>query len=777
MKKILVLVALTVTSYGVYAQAVGIRPVAQLLDMLRDNTDDTLRLEILHELGKTYLYRRGELRSDLDSALGFFGEALRVSEQIGVDRGYGKYETLLRLGQTHFQRGDAAEGKRLFMMVIEAYTRDGDTSREARTWARLADVVNHNATPYGEIEQYYRKAIALYQESGDAEKTAQVYGELIALYVDISQIAAARDACARMEVIIRSNDLTGNHNLMGYLEHWKSALEQVNGDYSANLSHTIEFKRHAERAQMNPPAFNGAAACIKLADWYKETGDIEQGIQWFREGVRVAKKELHPNSEAHYAAYFEYVSSLACLLIMQGKLTEGYELLLNVEREFDLRTPIEKSWVAFGMAHYYDALGDVWRAEREYLAALRAYDNPGYIAKGFLFRDNVPRIRLAIGSFYVRQRKYDQAEAYLTEALSYENLSRADFTDLHLLLYKVDSAAQRYLPAMLHLKQHKNFSDQIFNLRRSKDLAELQVRFETDSKEQRIQLLSEQSKVQEAALQQAALIRNIIVAAVVVLIVIVGLLIHLYRVKQRSNQQLELQKGQISDQNHSLTRLVEEKQWLLKEVHHRVKNNMHMITSLLHSQSISLTDNAAQQAVKESQNRVYAMSMIHQKLYLGDTMSDVAASAYVTEFVGHLKRSFDTSHIRFQVAADPIRLDVHQAMSVGLILNEAITNAIKYAFPDRRPGTIDVVLRAEGEFVSLTVRDNGVGMPDYDAEAPSKSLGMTLMRGLSEEIEGRFVLDITTGVTISVSFPAEGVTRLNDGAISLQRSLGNRDAV
>ena len=138
-------------------------------------------------------------------------------------------------------------------------------------------------------------------------------------------------------------------------------------------------------------------------------------------------------------------------------------------------------------------------------------------------------------------------------------------------------------------------------------------------------------------------------------------------------------------QNVSLQQLLVDKDWLIKEVHHRVKNNLHLIVSLLETQSSYLYNNAALEAIVESQSRIQAIALIHQKLYLDANVSTIDMSSYIQELIHYITDSFGTSHfnIFFLQNLENIFLDVEQAIPVGLILTEAITNAIKYAFKGR----------------------------------------------------------------------------------------------
>jgi two-component sensor histidine kinase len=190
---------------------------------------------------------------------------------------------------------------------------------------------------------------------------------------------------------------------------------------------------------------------------------------------------------------------------------------------------------------------------------------------------------------------------------------------------------------------------------------------------------------------------------------------------------------------------------LVKEIHHRVKNNLHTIVSLLESQSAYL-GNDALAAVRDSQHRVFAMSLIHQKLYLSDNVTTIDMSIYIKELVNYLGDSFNTAQrIRFELDIEPIKLDVGTAIPLGLVMNEAITNSIKYAFP-KDTGLITIVLKEDDARYCLIIADNGSGLPpDFD-NVNANSLGMRLMRGLSKEIDATFTIAGHAGTIITITF-------------------------
>ncbi len=176
--------------------------------------------------------------------------------------------------------------------------------------------------------------------------------------------------------------------------------------------------------------------------------------------------------------------------------------------------------------------------------------------------------------------------------------------------------------------------------------------------------------------------------------------------------------------------------------------------SLLNSQSAYIDNEPALTAIHDSQHRVHAMSLIHQKLYNSENVSSIDMSFYIRELATYLSDSFNTGQrIRFEYNIDPLEMDVSQAIPLGLILNEAITNSIKYAFPGDKEGIIAISLTNSGlHDYLLIISDNGIGMPVHFKDKKPGSLGMSLMDGLSEDLDGAFSIENNNGTVIKISF-------------------------
>jgi two-component sensor histidine kinase len=200
-----------------------------------------------------------------------------------------------------------------------------------------------------------------------------------------------------------------------------------------------------------------------------------------------------------------------------------------------------------------------------------------------------------------------------------------------------------------------------------------------------------------------------------------------------------------------------EKEVLLKEIHHRVKNNLQVICSLLQLQSRGIQDQDALQAFQDSQHRIRSMALIHEKLYRSANLSEVDFGEYIRNLTGYLLRSYRASlgPVSLQVDAAQVALPIDSAVPCGLIVNELVSNALKHAFVDGRAGEIRVGLLSDGDnLVHLSVADNGVGFPGQVDFQNTESLGMQLVNTLVHQLDGQIELHNGDGTRFEIAFAA-----------------------
>jgi two-component sensor histidine kinase len=200
-----------------------------------------------------------------------------------------------------------------------------------------------------------------------------------------------------------------------------------------------------------------------------------------------------------------------------------------------------------------------------------------------------------------------------------------------------------------------------------------------------------------------------------------------------------------------------EKTVLLKEVHHRVKNNLAVISSLLRMQADTQGSSEAKAAIEQSQMRVHAMALIHEHLYGNDHLDRIDFSEYARQLVCEMHAAFvgEPGRISLEVAADPIELGVDRAVPCALILNELLSNAFKHAFPGERKGEIRISFRESrpGQ-LELAIQDDGVGSSAGQGEGKTKSLGLSIVGILTTQLDGILEREASAGTRFVLRFPA-----------------------
>ncbi len=254
-----------------------------------------------------------------------------------------------------------------------------------------------------------------------------------------------------------------------------------------------------------------------------------------------------------------------------------------------------------------------------------------------------------------------------------------------------------------------------------------------------------------------------VLAAIAGLVLVAALIRHRTRVAVERARKLEKtveeRTAELMTANTQLAASVKEKDILIKEVHHRVKNNMQVISSLLNLQSASITDQAVLDLLKKSRDRVHSMALVHEKLYQSRDLARIDFEQYLRKLIVHLFNSYrvDPGTVDLKIDVKDVFLDINTGIPCALITNELVSNALKYAFPAGRNvrGELAIAFRRTGEgLYELTVRDNGVGLPAGFGLETSESLGLQIVRDLVAQLEGTVRVENRGGTLYTITFPA-----------------------
>lgn len=317
-----------------------------------------------------------------------------------------------------------------------------------------------------------------------------------------------------------------------------------------------------------------------------------------------------------------------------------------------------------------------------------------------------------------------------------------DFTvlsDATIAAAEINEVAGNHRKANLYYRQHLSYKDSLLSTTVAQEVAALDAKYEADKKEQEIILLNTKNELTETRL--AATTRQItgLGFGLGLFAILSGFLFAAFR--------------KIRKQNAIVSHALNDKEVLLKEIHHRVKNNLQVVSSLLSLQSNSLTDPNAKEALQEGRNRVKSMALIHRNLYQENDLTTVEAKDYFTELTQNLFSSYNINpdKIKLELDIQDIRLDVDTLIPLGLIVNELISNALKYAFPNHRDGVIKIALYEDKDRLHLQVRDNGIGFKqDFDM-ANSHSMGMNLISAFKTKLKAEIEMKSENGSVIDLT--------------------------
>ncbi|MDP2058682.1 MAG: sensor histidine kinase, partial [Flavobacteriaceae bacterium] len=344
---------------------------------------------------------------------------------------------------------------------------------------------------------------------------------------------------------------------------------------------------------------------------------------------------------------------------------------------------------------------------------------------------------VAIGKLENQEKKYDKAVQSLQRSISLASLNFGDKLYLQQAFKELAiaySGIQDYDKSYSAFLKYDQLKSEVSTSEAVKKMEKLKTEFEKVKNENTI--IQQQNKLnQQRDRQIAALV------TIVLLFVFLGGLYRIIRIKKKTNAMLQKQNA--------------EKEFLLKEIHHRVKNNLEIVSGLLALQSAQLSDANAILAMREGQNRVQAMSMIHQRLYQGKNLAAIEMKEYFLDLSQHVLDSFGTEkRVTIECAMNKLELDIDTAVPLGLIVNELLTNAMKHAFPENRIGNIKIDLQqADESTLQLYVSDDGIGAKNKSCH--NVGFGTQLIKLLVQQLNGRMKSDFNRGTHIYFEFKTD----------------------
>jgi two-component sensor histidine kinase len=327
-----------------------------------------------------------------------------------------------------------------------------------------------------------------------------------------------------------------------------------------------------------------------------------------------------------------------------------------------------------------------------------------------------------------------QANQYAHKMLALSKDIKAPFRliNAYSILTNIHTAMKQYDSALFYFQQSVAISDSINNLEKSRQIADMQTKYETNEKESRIGFLDNLNQTKSQRLWW--------LGGTAVLLL---LLLSVVWMQKRKSQ---LQQQKISQQSEKL-------QWMMKELHHRVKNNLQIVSSLLNLQSYRLKDEESVAAMQESRLRVQAMSLMHQRLYQVEDVSMVNFKLYLTDLIETLMKAYGYEPDKFDLSIqlEKEMLEVDTVMPMGLLVNEIITNSFKYAYENIARPALTITMHTTGDKLQLEIADNGPGM-DL-AAGKQEGFGKKLIQALTKQLKATCTVRADKGTSYAFTIP------------------------
>jgi two-component sensor histidine kinase len=747
---------------------------AKLLQTLSQSKPDTNRIHLLLQLGDYY---KPDIINSFNVssgkiALNYYTRALNLSGQLHSQHLLN--QSLLSIAQCYIRSVNWDMANKYYSKVTAYYHQTGDLRHEADTWGELGDpswLTTESAC--NQFLNVHKKALSLYRIQKNELAAIGQMNQLADAYVYNGKLDSAENELIQVLYSYKAVQYKKLYETYFRL----SRVYKTKGNLSSQLFYLLEMIKNFGQFGSKPEGVN---YYYQMAGFYKDWGMYDKAFDWALKAVEADEKY---NS---YSYYYDYSKQVVEILLLLQKNKEALAFLDKTIKKHAPANSLEQCYADQYFGDCYSALGQLQKAGLYYQKAMAEWNSYITTTHDYSVYEDV-WIHQKLGDFYFKTGDYKRSAFYFNQlkSIPINKVKPAVIGKLYLSIFRTDSALHNYVPAINHYQLYKKLNDTLFNTAKSGQIAEMQTKYETGQKVQAIKLLKSESKSQHAELKSLNLERNITFAGIAMLLVTGAIAYRGYRIKQRSIVQLRAKQQEINRQNLALQSLVEEKDgllvekddllhekdsllqekdsligdkdWLLKEVHHRVKNNLQIVMSLLNTQSAFLENLDAISALRESQNRVQSIALIHQKLYMSDKAASIHMRAYINDLLLYLTDSYRTSkrRIRFVQTVDDINIDISQAVPLGLILNEAITNAIKYAF-EPAGGEIFIGFGRSGDdMLMLTIADNGRGIPEALVMGKKTSLGMKIMRIFSKQLNGSYTITNTSGVTVSLEFPED----------------------
>ena len=475
---------------------------------------------------------------------------------------------------------------------------------------------------------------------------------------------------------------------------------------------------------------DAAGSDVVLGIIYQNSGQYEKAIKYYTSAYNEFKNVNH---------YDNMASCILNIAVAYGRQKNHEAALLKYDEAEKIAQNVSdnEGLLAYIYGNRSNANAQLKRPEKAYENGLLAYElrkEKGSPEERATSLANLGAILIDLGRDEEALIKMEEAKKIVEESDGMLETKRRIYGTLF-YFYKDNNWNKKATDAA---STYITLKDSLRNIELEKKVLELNEKYESEKKETEIELLNTKNELSQSKLSAS---RRQTYGLLGGLLLFGGLLFNTFRLNRKTQSQ-----------NVIISKSLDEKEILLREIHHRVKNNLQFISSLLGLQTEHISDQKALNALQEGQDRVQSMALIHQNLYQEDNLTGVDMKDYFVKLIHSL---FDSYNIRedqvaLQLEIGDLNLDVDTVIPIGLIVNELISNSLKYAFPDDRKGVINISLSEAQGILNLTVKDDGIGFPQEINNRLGDSFGYKLIHAFTEQLEADLKIDGLNGTRVDL---------------------------
>jgi two-component sensor histidine kinase/uncharacterized protein HemY len=570
---------------------------------------------------------------------------------------------------------------------------------------------------------YHFIALDNYTEAGDKKARNKVLVEIGQDYLNDTKFDEAGKYL--QQALKLSREMDDKENMFNAYDKLIALYENQGNFTEASKATYANLKICEELGDKKLLAYAQSSLAANL----QTQGNYSEALNYFRQSLALSiasKDELTQTSI--YKAMGEIYLAMGNFAEAENSYTIGLRVAAAMENPFGILT------------YLYRGIGNVYRTEGKYSEALYYLLKSTHELRVNASNHALSKVYAEIGIVYTRLQKYDAAKKYFDSSLALckKLNTKVTFEDYYSGRQLLDSATGNWKAAYEHYKQYESVKDSTFNKEILRKMVTSQIQYESDKKEAVIK--SEQEKKDIAAAEAIRRQRNILYSAFAGLAVVLLFSVVVYH--QRNKTAREKKRSDL---------LLRDNELLLKEIHHRVKNNLEVVSSLLALQSAQIDDPATKAAMLEGQNRVHSISIVHQKLYQGKNLGAIEMKDYFINLSESILDAFGAEkRITIECAMEQVNVDVDTAVPLGLIVNELLTNTLKYAFPEGQQGKVLINLQKQADgILKLEIADNGIGKSGL---IQGTGFGGQLVALLTQQLNGSMKETVNNGTHIYFEF-------------------------